>query len=201
MNEAADAASTLPAILLLWLWWTFLSALDIFTSAREAQDKPGQAVSPPAEEVPQNRDDRFIGICRLDPSFRVDAFLDGARKAYEIVVLAYAAADLDTLRPLLSHEVLTAFAGACADRAERGESLELTFIGIENVEVETVEVTAGAMEVTLRFRAQALCAERSADGTVIGGSPSHVAELEESWTFARAVPVTGSAWTVVATGG
>ena len=48
-------------------------------------------------------------ITLSDPSFTVDGFLNGAGKAFEMIVLAYADHDTDSLKPLLSDEVLCEF--------------------------------------------------------------------------------------------
>lgn len=200
MTEAADTASNIPAILLLWFWWTILSALDLAmrtppAEGNDQQDRP----SPPVDVATSGDDRRFADILRLDPGFSVSAFLEGALRAYEAIVTAYAAADFKTLAPLVSPEVLAAFTKACAERAERGEQLEYTFVCIDAVEVETVEVTAEAMKVTLLFRAQVIDTTRSAAGADPDGA-SHILEVADRWTFQRAVPVSGRAWTVVATG-
>lgn len=198
MSEAADAASNnISAILLFWLWWALLSALE---TAMRMRGHGGSMRSGEAASDADAEGDRFAGIVRLDPGFGVGAFIDGARRAYETVVQAYAAGDIETLEPLLSPEVLEAFSAACAGRAERGETLELTFVGIDRVDVRTVEVTDDAMEVTLGFGAQMIRALRAADGAIIDGDASAVVEVAESWTFARPVPVAGNAWTIVATG-
>lgn len=198
MNEAADAASNLPAILLLWLWWALLSAFDIATRGRDGAEE-----GPPARAAhdadPGAIDERFAAILRLDPAFSLDAFLTGARRAYETILQAYAAADIETLRPLLSPDVLAAFEEACADRQRRGESVEFTLIGIDAVEVVSVEAGAEAMEVTLCFRSQSIWTERDAGGVVIGGDPESVATTVQTWTFARPVPVRSPSWVLVAT--
>ena len=197
MNEAADAATNISAILLFWLWWALLSVLETAMRMRnhDGTAQPGGQASDAGADS-----ERFAAVLRLDPGFSAGAFIDGARRAYEIVVQAYAAGDIATLKPLLSPEVLEAFSAACAGRAERGETLELTFVGIERVDVLNVVVTGDAMEVTFAFGAQMVRTLRAADGTIVDGDPSAVVEVAESWTFARAVPVRGRAWTVVATG-
>lgn len=201
MGEVADATNNLTAIVLFWVWWVLLSFLDIATRGHEADagNQTGQLVAG-EQAAPPVQDARFAGIMRLDPGFDVNAFLDGARRAYEIIVEAYAMADAATLKPLLSPDVRAAFEEAFAARLRDGRFVEFTLIGIDRVDIVNVAVSAEAMEVTLSFHAQLVWAERDTEGAAVSGDPSEVVETVETWTFARPLPVTGPGWTVVATG-
>lgn len=202
MNEAADVANNLPAIILLSLWWAFLSALDVLSRPREPQraEQPGR--NPPDTELhPVDDSPNFAKLREIDPEFDAKAFLEGACRAYEVVLQAYASGNFRTLQPLLSGDVMQAFADAWTARTERRETLELTFIGIESAEIVSVATTAKTMEIAVLFRAQTVGAERSATGDVIRGDPSSVTITADLWTFSRSVPIDGNAWVVVATDG
>lgn len=161
MSEAADAANNIPAIILFSLWWTFLSALDLLLMPR-GSEKSGLAVSKPDDDRIAATGENSLGaeLRRLDPTFDTEAFLSGARRAYETVLQAYAKGDPGALRPLLSAEVWQTFAYACTARCESHETLELAFIGIEAAEVDNIEITAEAMEITVLFHAQIVSVER-----------------------------------------
>ena len=62
-------------------------------------------------------------IAGEDPSFSPDEFVRGARKAYELIVTAFAEGDRRTLKNLLSREVYDGFEGAIVERVPtyRGE--------------------------------------------------------------------------------
>ncbi len=96
--------------------------------------------------------------------------------------------------------MLAAFERAFSERTRNGETVEFTLIGMGGVDVVNVDVSQDAMEVTLRFHAHLVWAERAADGTVVSGDPSGVVETVETWTFARSIPVAGPSWTLMATG-
>ncbi|CAH1661885.1 Tim44/TimA family putative adaptor protein [Chelatococcus asaccharovorans] len=199
MNEATDPAYNIPAIILLSFWWVFLSGLDFLSTPRESgeQDLKGRK-SEDDKTAATDDDPRLAAIRELDPTFDTGSFLEGARRAYEAVLHAYALGDLKTLRRLLSTDVLQVFSDACAARRESQETLELTLIGIDGVEIVQAETAANWMEISVRFRAQIVSAERSADGTVIGGDPAAVTTTNDLWTFSRPVPV-DNPWIVVAT--
>ena len=200
MNETAELANNLPALILISIWWAFLSTLDALFAARYS-DKPDQTAAKPLDdEAPCAEEEAgFAELRELDPAFNAGNFLKGARRAYETVLHAYAMGDLKTLRPLLSDEVLEAFADACAGRRERRETLELTVIGVESAEIVCADLTPDAMEITVLFRTQIVSAERAADGRVIGGDPVAIAVSSDLWTFSRPVPVDSNAWVIIAT--
>jgi predicted lipid-binding transport protein (Tim44 family) len=199
MDETADFAGTLPAIILLSFWWAFLSALEFLSRPPESggADLPAAALAGDAPEPA--REKRSLELSDVDPEFSAEIFLDGARRAYEAVLGHYARGEIGMLRPLLSREVLQAFAEACAGRAERGDTLDLTFIGIESAKIADVEICADAVEITVEFRAQVVSSERSADGTLIGGDPATIMLTADLWTFSRPLPAESDAWVVVAT--
>lgn len=200
MSEAADAANNIPAIILFSLWWAFLSALDVLLMPHES-GKPSQLGTKPGGDGVSTigEDSPIAELRRLDPAFDVEIFLRGARRAYEAVLQAYARGDVAALQPLLSAEVLAAFANTYTARRESHETLELAFIGIEAAEVTHIEITAEAMEITVLFHAQIVSAERSAAGDVISGDPKAVITTDDLWTFSRPAPFRSDAWVVVAT--
>lgn len=200
MNEAADAAYNIPAIILLSFWWVFLSGLDFLSTPRESGEQGLKGGKSKDDKTAATDDDpRLAAIRELDPTFDTGSFLEGARRAYEAVLHAYALGDLKTLRRLLSTDVLQVFSDACAARRESQETLELMLISIDGVEIVQAEMAANWMEISVRFRAQIVCAERSADGAVIGGDPAAVVAMADLWTFSRPVPVDSDPWVVVAT--
>ncbi|PSM15818.1 Tim44/TimA family putative adaptor protein [Nitratireductor sp. StC3] len=140
-------------------------------------------------------------ILRFDPAFDLNMFLNGVRHAYEIIVEAFAAGDMEKLAPLVSKEVLAVFAESCAARASREEIVDLTLIGIEDIDIVHVDVDAVSMEVTLCFHAQMIWVERTAEGTITGGDPQKIIDVAEAWTFARSNPAAGNAWILLATSG
>lgn len=198
MNETAEVATNLPAIILLSFWWALLSMLQILARPDRSTETP--TADRPSDEAPVPEDDQdFPELREADPEFRSAAFLQGACRAYEAILGAYALYDAKALRTLLSAEVFRAFADAFEARSARGETLELTFVGMQSAEIAGVEVRPDAIEIAVLFRAQVIQAERSATGELIRGDPEDVAVVADLWTFSRARPVRTTAWTVIAT--
>lgn len=136
-----------------------------------------------------------------DRNFETEAFLDGARQAYETVVTAFAAGDRATLRPLLNDEVYAAFDGVIREREGRKEKVDFTFVGIREAKVAEAALKRRMAEVTVNFSAQYISVTRNAAGTVVEGDAKTVHTVNDVWTFTRDVKSSDPNWTVVATHG
>lgn len=195
MNETADVATNLPAIVLI-SWWVAVSMLHFLFRSDEMDktenfpaDQPQDATEEPA----------YPELRQADPDFSAQAFLSGACRAYEEILHAYALCDLKALQPLLSNDVFLAFAEACRMRMTRGEMLELTLVGIQSAEIAGTDVGPDAMEITVLFRVHLIHTLRSAKDDLIEGDPAAVAAVSDLWTFARPRPLGKETWRLVAT--
>jgi predicted lipid-binding transport protein (Tim44 family) len=138
-------------------------------------------------------------IVAADRSFDPDAFLAGARAAYEMVVTAFAEGDRKTLRNLLSREVNDGFVAAIAQREQRQETIEFKFVGIDKAEMTEAALKSGTAQITVRFLSKLISATRDKAGTVIDGDPVHVGDVTDIWTFAREIAARDPNWKLVAT--
>jgi predicted lipid-binding transport protein (Tim44 family) len=134
-----------------------------------------------------------------DPSFDPKTFIDGAKMAYEMIVLAYADGDRKTLKNLLSKEVYDGFVAAISDREARSEKVQSSFVGISKIDMMAAEMKGTEAHITLRIASELISATRDAAGTVIDGDPDTVAEVKDVWTFARETRSRDPNWKLVAT--
>ena len=134
-----------------------------------------------------------------DPSFEPKTFVEGARMAYEMIVMAYADGDRRTLKNLLSREVYDGFVAAISEREGRAEKVQSSFVGIDRAEIANAEMKGTEAHVTLRVVSQLVSATRNAAGEVIDGDPETVAEVKDVWTFARDTRARDPNWKLVAT--
>lgn len=143
--------------------------------------------------------DQLRELLRHDPGFNPKEFLNGAKIAYEMIVMAFAEGDRKTLKGLLSREVFDGFESAIADRESRGESVKSTFVGIEKAEIIQASARDNEEQVTVRIVSQLITATLDKDGTVIDGDSETVSEVNDVWTFARDVRSRDPNWKLVAT--
>lgn len=143
--------------------------------------------------------DGLMAIARTDPSFNPQDFVSGARAAYEMIVTGFAQGDRKTLKPLLADDVLESFEAAILEREKRRETVETTFVGIDDVVVESAELDQDTALITLRFDSEIISATRDDEGRVVAGDATEVQDLRDIWTFARSVSDRDPNWKLVAT--
>ncbi|WP_296739595.1 Tim44/TimA family putative adaptor protein [Mesorhizobium sp.] len=134
-----------------------------------------------------------------DPSFEPKTFVDGAKMAYEMIVMAYADGDRKTLKNLLSREVYDGFVSAIGDREAKSEKIQSSFVGIDKADIVAAEMKGSEAHITLRIVSELISATRDKAGAVIDGDPETVAEVKDVWTFARDTRSRDPNWKLVAT--
>ncbi|MEM6746147.1 MAG: Tim44/TimA family putative adaptor protein [Pseudomonadota bacterium] len=135
------------------------------------------------------------------PAFEPKSFLDGAGQAYEMIVEAYQAGDLSTVKGFIANDVLASFQGAIDSRNSAGQEVTFTLVGIDKPEAVTSDVAGDAITVEVKFRAEQVRFVKDADGQVVEGSEDTVVQVVDRWVFSRAVKSRDPNWTLVATQG
>lgn len=138
-------------------------------------------------------------LLKVDPTFRPKEFINGARMAYEMIVMAFADGDRKTLKGLLSKEVYDGFEAAIAEREARGEVVKSTFVGIDRAEFVHASVRNQEEQITLKIVSQLISATYDRANTLIDGDAELVADVIDVWTFARDVRSRDPNWKLIAT--
>ncbi len=143
--------------------------------------------------------DSLREVSKTDPSFRPKEFLNGARMAYEMIVMAFADGDRKALKNLLSKEVYDGFNAAITDRESRGEVVKSTFVGIEKIDITNASIRDAEEQITLRIVSQLISATYDKDGKLIDGDAENVSEVDDIWTFSRDIRSRDPNWKLIAT--
>ncbi len=138
-------------------------------------------------------------IAKADPGFVASSFLSGAKKAYELIVTAFAAGDRKGLKNLLVKDVYDSFFSALAARESRGEKVEMTFVSLDDAKIEDAQFRIPMAQISVRFLAKLISATRSKDGTIIDGSADKIVDMVDIWTFARDIGSRDPNWKLIAT--
>jgi len=179
--------------------------------AADADDAPafevieGGAVSEVADYVEEDSDaGRALGAMKsVEPSFSIGDFLQGAKGAYEMILMAFENGDIKSVEPFLSDEVNEAFVDVIAAREDQGLSVEATFVGLREMSLAdaTFDQSTGEAEVSVKFIAELTYVVRDRGGDIVEGAPNEVKRQKDVWTFARPMGVDDPNWTLVETGG
>ncbi len=138
-------------------------------------------------------------IFKADSGFDPARFLEGARAAYEMIVVAFAQGDKKTLKPLLNDDVFNGFSSVIDERERENISVQSTFVGIEKADIIDAALTGRKASLTVKFVSELITATFDAGGKLIDGDPKSVREVTDIWTFARDVGSRNPNWKLVAT--
>jgi predicted lipid-binding transport protein (Tim44 family) len=139
---------------------------------------------------------------QIEPSFGVSDFLQGARGAYEMILMGFEKGDLGSIKPFLSDEVYDAFAHVVEVREKQGLTVESEFVGVREMALHnaTFDTDSREAEITVRFIGELTHVVRDRAGDIIEGDERQVKKQRDIWTFARAMGSDDPNWQLVATG-
>jgi predicted lipid-binding transport protein (Tim44 family) len=136
-------------------------------------------------------------IAGADRNFDARGFLEGAKSAYEMIVMAFAEGDRKTLRNMLGQELFEEFAAAINERETRGFKMESRFVSLDKAEIKNASLVGNEARVTIDFVSQLVSATRDKDGNIVDGSAEALTEVEDLWMFARDVKSSDPNWKLV----
>lgn len=149
--------------------------------------------------VEQNVLPGLEAIASADKSFDPKEFIEGAKAAYEMIIMSFAAGNRAALRDLLAKDVYESFVAAIAERESRGDTVDTTFVSIDRAIIDDAQLRGGSAQMTMRFQSKLITATRSRDGRIIDGNPDKVVDMIDVWTFARETSSRDPNWRLVAT--
>jgi len=137
-----------------------------------------------------------------EPSFGVTDFLQGARSAYEMILMAFERGNLDELTPFLSEEVFESFVEVVDARQEKGLTVEAEFLGVRSTTLvdATFDTDENRAEIIVRFVGELSSVVRNSDGEIVEGVPNQPKRQKDVWTFERIMGSDDPNWRLVATG-
>lgn len=137
-----------------------------------------------------------------EPGFSATEFLNGARGAYEWILMAFEQGKLDDIVPLLSKEVYDSFQSVVDAREREGLVVEAKFVGLRELALHdaTFDRDTREAEVTVRFVSELNSVIRNRMGEIVEGSPTEIKRQRDVWTFARRMGADDPNWQLVATG-
>ena len=143
----------------------------------------------------------FAAMKRAEPSFSVTDFANGARQAYEMILMAYERGDTDTLREFLSPDVFEGFRQAVEERSNKGLTVEASFIGVRELKLSdaSFDEENNEAEITVRYVGELTSAVKDSEGRIVEGDPNEIKRQRDIWTFARLMGTDNPNWLLVAT--
>lgn len=154
--------------------------------------KPASALAGSTEPLTGGRLEGVAALRARQPDFDPGHFMGGARAAYEMIVKAFATGDRETLKPLLSAEVMANFEAAMVAREAEGRTEKVELMSPPRVDMESVTVEGDTARAVVRILAEVRARTTSAEGEAV--DDRRTAEL---WTFERDLKSSNPNWALV----
>ena len=118
--------------------------------------------------------------------FNHKEFLEGAKKAFEIIITAFNKGDKGTLNKLVSKDVYKAFEGAINSGANNPN---LQFYSLVIDGVEDAKVEGGKISIAVNFTSE----------QILSDNEDSIVKNKDTWVFEKPESSTGPAWLLVST--
>ena len=128
----------------------------------------------------------FEIVYKKASSFDHKAFLEGAKKAFEIIITAFNKGDKKTLKNLVSKDVYSAFEKAIDSGSNNPNSqfYSLVIDGIEDAKVEGEKIT-----IAVNFISE----------QILGDNEENIVKNKDTWIFEKLENPKVTSWTLVST--
>jgi len=124
-------------------------------------------------------------ITRLDPSFSISHFMDGATQAYSMILEAYAAGDRELLGDLLTDETYAVYDAAITARETAGQT-QVTDLGrLRKVSIKQASTAGAVATIAVLYEAELTSALLDKDGKLVQGDPDVLSSISEVWEYRR----------------
>ena len=146
------------------------------------ETKPTEIKTPQLKESEQ----KLEAVYKKVSSFNHKEFLEGAKKAFEIIITAFNKGDKSTLKNLVSKDVYNAFEGAINSGSNNPNSqfYSLVIDGVEDAKVE-----GGKISIAVNFTSE----------QILSDNEDSIVKNKDTWVFEKPESSTGPAWLLVST--
>ncbi len=153
-------------------------------------------------EMDSDAGQAFVKMKTSEPDFTLEEFQNGARQAYEMILMAFEGDDLETLEQFLAKDVYESFAAVIEARQEAGYKVNANFIGIREMKIMDgiFDPKTNEGEITMKFTGELVSFVEDAKGKVIEGNRDVIKRQTDVWTFAKTFGNDDPNWELVATG-
>lgn len=170
---------------------------NVIPLRQSSQEKASEALiegefSPPLQEAIEK-------LNKKDRDFSMREFLDGSKKAFQIVIEAFSRGDLRTLKMLLNPYVFGQFEQAVKQREELGYEIETHIEKIDACEPLEISFDKDIVRIQVRLVSDQIIVTRDKDKLILDNPSSMANRLVDIWTFERKISVVDDMWLLSAT--
>jgi predicted lipid-binding transport protein (Tim44 family) len=159
--------------------------IDISAKAEEVVNiaELEKDIAPEFEEV-------LMNVRKIDAHFSLKKFLDGAKKAFEMVLIAFAENDRATLKNLLDENIYKQFISEIDKRIKNNVTLNLTLVALPLVEIKNIQLVKNKLSIDVFYGSQQITLLKNDKGEIIEGNSSQIDHVEDMWGFSKTINYT-----------
>ena len=176
------------AVFIIYRLRSVLGKRTGFQKKINQQEFVKKETKPQQNKIPQltENEKKLEIVYKKVNSFDHKTFLEGAKKAFEIIITAFNKGDKKTLNGLVSKDVYTAFETAIDSGSNNPNSQFYSLIvdGIEDAKVKNGKIT-----IAVNFISE----------QILNDNEENVVKNKDTWIFERLESSTGPSWTLVST--
>ena len=176
------------AVFIIYRLRSVLGKRTGFQQTPNQQEVSKKQTRPTQPKIPQLKENekKLEAVYKEVNSFDHKVFLEGAKKAFEIIITAFNKGDKNTLRGLVSEDVYKAFENAIDNGSNNTNSQFYSLIvdGIDDAKVENGKIT-----IAVNFISE----------QILGDNEEDVVKNKDTWVFEKPQSSSGPAWILVST--
>lgn len=137
---------------------------------------------------------------KLDPEFKDEEFLSGAKAAFPLILKSFSDGDLGSLRRYVGFDLYEEFSNAIHQRDAAGEKLKIDIEKINDIQLLDAEVSDGVASVTVKYNSVQTRILNDANDVEIVDDSMSSESIEDIWIFERDIRSKDPNWKLVETG-
>lgn len=139
-------------------------------------------------------------VLRQIPNFNKEAFLNGAKKAFQVITEAFNRADSETLKMLVSGSIYKKLNEVIKQRRLDAVTAETDFICFDKADIVKAEIDGkNKALISVEFVSEQVNVLRDKDNNIIQGDENYIQNITDVWTFERALDAKTLNWVLVST--
>ena len=121
-------------------------------------------------------------------------FLEGAKIAYESILVSFAKGEKEKLKKLLTKDIFSNFEQAIDHRNKESIKSELTFIAFKESKVEKFEKIKDEFFSTVKIVCEIISVKKDKNEVIIEGDPDKIKTVTDYWKFSKSTSSKNPNW-------
>lgn len=162
----------------------FSGIIDI-SSMVKTVDESSSELSPIEISLSAGFEDVVAKVRKIEEKFSLEKFLNGAQKAFEMILIAFAENDRKVLERLLDKNTYKQFISEIDKRIKNDITLNLTLVALPKVEIKNISLRNKTLSIEVFYHSQQINLLKNNKGEIIEGDVSQIDNVEDTWTFSK----------------